>query len=111
MKSIVHIFCCLFLTLTVFAQNDPGLAKIEKKSPEVVQFEKDFKALNEKAAVLGANPKARVKLAEEYSDLIDRMDTMFHPTGTTKEPQKQEHLIAAEASAVVSPKENKELSK
>lgn len=61
----------------------------------LVELEEDFSAFQKKISQLNLKKANKAQLAEEYSDLIDRMDSMFH----TSRSNAKVHISAARPEA------------
>ena len=49
----------------------------------IIEFQKDFHQFIKKLDTMPVNKKNKIRLSDEYSDLIDRMDHIFHTPKTT----------------------------
>lgn len=83
--SVILVFCfCLGLN----AQNDPVPTIAQKLV--LAELKHDFSAFQHKLTLINLDKTNEAVLAEEYSDLIDRMDAQFH----TPKVQKTEVINA-----------------
>ena len=76
MKRIFVISFLLLSSLPLIGQTTP--VKPLQKKVVVAKLESDFKAFSKKIAVMNFSKSAKAKLANDYSDLIDRIDQQFH---------------------------------
>ncbi|HKK75404.1 MAG TPA: hypothetical protein VJ953_10050 [Saprospiraceae bacterium] len=53
----------------------------------LVELEEDFSAFQKKISQLNLKKANKTQLADEYSDLIDRIDAQFHTTQVKNEVQ------------------------
>lgn len=88
MKRHLLIFGLLLATcLPLTAQVNPVQPLARKLI--LVEFTQDFQAFTNKVTNLKVTKKNKAALAAEYSDLIDRMDEIFHSPVAAKKNNNQ----------------------
>ena len=100
MKRVLYLALLILFSYSLSAQTDP--VKPLNKKAEVVQLQKDFNAFSKKISTTKVTKYNRAQLANEYSDLIDRIDQQFHTpkskikadipiTSTVKKKERIDH--------------------
>mgnify|MGYP001598088391 CR=1 FL=1 len=90
MKSLLLSIVLNFMVCGGLNAQDKLVNPLSKKLI-LVELEEDFSAFQRKVTQLNLKKANKALLAEEYSDLIDRMDTMFHTT----QPNSKVYISAA----------------
>lgn len=78
---------------TISAQIKPIDPIPQKKV--ILEFQMDFHRFIKKTDTMPMNEKNKIRLADKYSDLIDRMDGIFH---TPKVPNQNKAVQLSQAS-------------
>jgi iron-sulfur cluster repair protein YtfE (RIC family) len=77
MKSYLLILVFFLSICCGLSAQDKPVALLDQKQV-IAELEHDFKAFQKKLTQIYITPTSKHVLAEEYSDLIDRIDAQFH---------------------------------